>query len=110
MIFRADYVVAIGGSRNPAHAWRRDHPDRPFVGVLVDDGEVWVAFEPKVASGSLSSVAVEKIRRVFEKTSGDTWTDDEVFLCGVRTLREGHRLARAVIGVLRSHAGPQGAS
>jgi hypothetical protein len=94
------YVVV--DSWTAVRDWRRAHPHRPFVGIRVDDPEIWIAVEPKTSSGPLPGPLVAAIERIFQSGLDEPWVDDGIVLQEARTLREAHQLARRVVAVIRS--------
>jgi hypothetical protein len=82
----SDYMAIVGDSWKVVRAWRRDHPNRPFVGVRAD-GEGWVAVEPKTSTGSLRPGIIGRIEHILQATDLDTWVADSVILCRARNLR-----------------------
>lgn len=97
-----EYVTVVGASWAPADEWRRRHPDRPFIGVRIDQEEIWVAFEPTRSAGPVTGPVLAAIQDLFEGGGREAWCDKDVFLSRVRSVAEGHRLARLVVAMLRA--------
>ena len=96
------YIVVLGDSWTAAHQWSRDYPHEPFVGIRVDDSEIWIAVEPKASDGPLPVEVIAEIERVLQTESWETSAGHPVILYQARTLREAHRLARTVVSIIRS--------
>src|SRR6266508_3756028 len=102
-----EYAAIVGDSWAAARHWRRAFPERPFLGVRVDDAHVAVLFEPRTTSGPLGPEVERRSRRLFED-AGQVWIDDQIYLAP--TLGSGHRFARHVLGALRGYASQESLS
>ena len=103
------YCVVVGQSWHPGHVWRRRSPGRPFVGLRFDPDsrEVWVLCEVAVNGDPLPVAVQEKVERTMEHAAWEVVCLGGVAIARVRTIRQGRRLARAVVAMLGPYERPE---
>ena len=99
-----DYTVVHGDRWNlVTRAWARcAAADKPLLAVYQSQGRNWVGLDLRTMQTPPSEIALVQIRTAFECSGRDVWPGPDVFLCRVRSSREGHRLARYVTDIIQS--------
>jgi hypothetical protein len=102
----ATYCVVMEDTWYPALAWRRSNLSRPFVGLRFDpeSREVWVLCELVVDGAPLPVAAQEAVERAMERAGLESGCSGGVAVARVRSIGQGHRLARAIVAMLGPYA------